>query len=166
MANVKQPYGPWTKQMFTLLRQKGGLKVEAFSAWLFERNIRVDRTLISHWMNGRTHLPADMLVRLSEFTRRSDLVFGEYLRALGCELVEINLNVPKGRDIIEMMLEAGATLGRLQQALIQALSPDSPGGKEITDGEYQELREQLDAFISQLTGLRALLIQKEGKCRK
>lgn len=162
MANVKQPYGPWSRQMLESLKEAGVLKAEAFVSWLHSRDIHIDRTLISHWLNGRTHLPADMLVRLAAFTERADLVFGDYLRALDCELVCIGKQAPSDRDIIDLMLEAGATLGRLQRALIQALAPDSPGGRDITRDECRELRRRLDAFISQLTGLREHLKQREA----
>ena len=163
MANVKHPYGPWSREMLERLRTEGAFKAEAFVSWLRSLNIHVDRSLISHWMSGRTHLPADMLVRLAKFTERADLVFGDYLRAVDCELVRLAESPPPDGDIVELMLEAGATLGRLQRTLIRALSPDSPGGREITRGECRELRQRLDRFISRLTELREHLKQRERR---
>ena len=165
MANIRHPYGPWSRLMFERLREKGALKAEAFVAWLGAKEIHIDRTLVSHWMNGRTHLPADILVRLSQFTGRPDLVFGEYLRELGCELVKLRSGALPDRDIVDLMLEAGATLGRLQRGLIQALAPDSPGGRDLTRDECRDLRQRLDEFITQLTGLRAHLKQREKRRR-
>lgn len=149
--------------MFQRLKEKGVFKAEAFVAWLQERDLHIDRTLVSHWMNGRTHLPADILVRLAQFTDRADLVFGEYLRALECELVHLDSAAPEDRDIVDLVLEAGATLGHLQRAVIQALAPDSPGGREITGDECRVIRRHLDEFISELTGLRANLTKREGR---
>jgi hypothetical protein len=162
VANVRHPYGPWSRRMFECLKEMGTFKAEAFVCWLAERDIRVDRSLVSHWMNGRTHLPADILVRLSQFTERADVVFGEYLREVGLEPVRLRGTALPDRDIVDLMLEAGATLGRLQRALIQALSPDSPGGREITREECRDLRRRLDDFITRLVGLRAHLKQREA----
>jgi hypothetical protein len=161
MAKVKRPYGPWSISMLETLRKKGVLKAEAFAAWLSEKDLRVDRSLISHWTSGSAHLPADILVRLAQFTGRSDLVFSSYLRELNCELVHLRESALPDRDIVDLMLEAGATLGRLQRALIQALSPDSPGGRNITREECRDLRCRLDDFIAQLTNLRAYLKHRE-----
>ncbi len=161
MANVKHPYGPWSERMFARLREQKIFKTEAFVAWLSDREIRVDRSLVSHWMSGRTHLPADILVRPAQFTGRAEQVFGEYLREVGCEPVHLRSTALPDRDIVDLMLEAGATPGRLQRAVIQALAPDSPGGRDITRGECRELRQRLDVFITQLADLRAGLKQRE-----
>lgn len=162
MARVKRLYGPWSRAMLGELRRRGELKAEALVAWLGERGLPVDRTLVSHWTAGRSHLPADLLPRLAQFCGRPELVFGEYLRAAGCELVHLPGGEVPDRDLVELMLEAGASLGRLHRALIVAIAPDSPGGKAITAAECGELRRRLDAFIHQLVELRALLARREA----
>jgi hypothetical protein len=149
--------------MFVKLREEGLFKAEAFVTWLESKERRIDRTLISHWMSGRTHLPADILVHLAEFTGRPRLVFGEYLRDIKCEVVHLKAALIEDKDIVDLMLEAGVSLGRLQRALIQTLAPDSPGGRDITSEECRDLRVRLDEFISQLTGFRAELKKREEK---
>jgi hypothetical protein len=161
MARIKHPYGPWSGRMFDVLRETGAFKAEAFVSWLTERRITIDRTLVSHWMNHRVHLPADILVRLAEFNGRPDWVFSHFLRAVGCELVQLKETPPADGDIVDLMLQAGATLGKLNQVLIQSLAPESPGGRAITRDECTKIRQGLDDFISQLTGLRAHLRQRE-----
>ena len=103
-------------------------KVEAFVSWLAARGIHVDRSLVSHWTAGRTHLPADVLPLLAEFSGRPDVVYGPYVRPLGWEVVAIPKSVTSDEDLIDLMLSAGAHLGRLHEALADARSPDSPGG--------------------------------------
>lgn len=157
MATVKRPYGPWSRTMLARLRNQGFLKVEALVHWLAERNTQVDRTLVSHWSAGRTHLPADLLPLLAAFTGRPDLVYAEYLRAAHCDVIHIPQETVADKDLIDLMLEAGASLGRLQTALLEARSPASPGGETITAEERNTLRDQVDDLIQQLANLRAQL---------
>ena len=143
--------------MLMWLREQGLLKVEAFIAWLAERDIKIDRTLVSHWAAGRSHLPADLLPLLAEFTESPEAVFSPFLKDLGFRAVELPRGVPEDRDLINLILEAGGALGRLQRALCEARSPESPGGEEITAEERDELRGCLDVLIQRLADLRSRL---------
>jgi len=157
MATVKRPYGPWSQSMLQGLRDRGELKVAAFVAFLEERRIKIDRTLVSHWIAGRSHLPADILPLLAQFTGRPDLVFGHHLRAANCAPVRLPEAVPEGRKLTELLLMLGVTLGRLQAAVVEAWSPASPGGEAITREERGQLMSLLDELIQQLADLRAQL---------
>ena len=148
------------------LRNRDELKVEAFVAWLAERGIRIDRTLVSHWIAGRSHLPADILPLLSQFSGRPDLVFGEHLRAANCTPVRISEAIPEGRQLTELILSLGASLGRLNAAVVEAWSPDSPGGESITQDEREGLVQLLDELIQQMADLKAQLRRIEHAQRK
>jgi len=139
------------------LKQHGVLKVEAFLAWLADRQINIDRTLVSHWIGARSHLPADILPCLADFTGRPELVFGPYVREVECEIVRVPHNPLGTRELIEMVLALGATLGRLQSGVIAARSPQSPGGEEITPEERKELGKTLDELIHLLVGIKEQL---------
>ncbi len=160
MATVKGPYGPWSRSVLEALRERGLFKVEAFVAHLSERGVRVDRTLVSHWRAGRTHLPADLLPILAEFTGRPDLVYGPYLREAGCEVVRLPRGALEDRDLVDLILDAGATLGRLQRALFDARRPSSPGGEAVTPDERAELLGRVDELIQRLADLRARLARR------
>ena len=157
---VKRPYGPWSLGMLGSLRQRGLLKVEAFVHYLAERDLSVDRTLVSHWASGRAHLPADLLPHLARFTNSPEHVFGEYLHEVCCEVVRLPRGETSSQSLIQLLLEAGALLGRLQRSLIQAMAPDSPGGEAITTDERAELSTRLDTLIHQLIDIRARLNAK------
>jgi hypothetical protein len=158
MGAAKQPYGDWSTTMLAKLKESGCLKVEALVAWLSERDINVDRTLVSHWSADRSHLPADMLPLLAEFSERPDLVFAPYLRAVGCDVVRLPDGRTKDRELIDLMLDSAASLGKLQDCLREARAPESPGGVAITNSERDELRAQLDDLQQQLADLRVRLI--------
>ncbi len=159
MAQVKRPYGPWSKATLARLRngEGEGFKTEAFIAWMDEHDLHIDRTLLSHWAAGRTHLPADLLPLLAEFTGRPEEVFAEYLHPLRCELVRL----PRGRDreatLVDLVLGAAASLGRVEIALVEARSAESPGGVEITADERKVLLERVDLLMQQLADLRRRL---------
>jgi hypothetical protein len=154
MGTVKQPYGHWTQEMLESLRRRGLFKVEAFVAWLGEQGIHVDRTLVSHWCAGRSHLPADLLPLLAEFSSRPDIVFSNYLRHVGCDVFRVPAGRPQDQELVDLVLDVGAALGRLQTALRAARAPESPGGTAITQDERTVLLQQTDELIQQLADLR------------
>ncbi len=156
-------YGSWSHHMLQSMRERGLLKVEAFVAWLAARDIRVDRTLVSHWAAGRTHLPADLLPLLAEFSGDPEAVFGGYVRAAECEVVRMPVSDTKDADLIDLMLSAGASLGRLQQALADARSPESPGGVAITAEERAALQVRLDQLMHLLADVRSRLRQGQAR---
>lgn len=157
MGQAKKPYGPWSQKMLTRLRAHQQLKVEAFVLWLDERGITIDRSLVSHWIAGRAHLPADALPLLAEFSGHPELVFGDFLRAIGCELQKLPTARAQTRELADHLLEAGGAVGNLQDSLLRAKSPDSPGGEIITDDERHALSDEVDTLIQQLTDLKATL---------
>ncbi len=163
MGVAKRPYGPWGRAMLRELRGKDLLKVEAFVAWLGERGLPIDRTLVSHWSAGRSHLPADVLPLLAEFTGRSDVVYGPFLRDSGHEIVDIPLAEARERDLTDLVLECNADLGRLQAALLAARRPESPGGEAIVESERAELRSLLDDLMHRLAQLRAQLAAGDAR---
>ncbi len=147
------------------LREEGVLKVEALVQWLGSRGTVVDRTLVSHWGGGRSHLPADVLPLLAEFTERPELVFGPYLHAVNCYVYHLPDHAADGTELTDLMLEAGACLGRLQHTLAEARSPDSPGGVTITEEERHALAERLNELIHHLAEVRAGLMPVTKKRR-
>ncbi len=157
MAKTRREYGSSSRTMLRALRDSGLLKVEALVAWLKGREIHVDRTLVSHWVAGSTHLPADLLPLLAEFTGRPDQVFGEYVRVVECEVVQIPSASAEDEDLTDLLLGASASLGRLHQVLCEARSPASPGGVTITADERAELSTRLDELIHLLADVRARL---------
>ncbi|MCA9570678.1 MAG: hypothetical protein KC656_22710 [Myxococcales bacterium] len=150
-------YGAWTGNMLGGMREDGLLKVEAFVAWLDARGVQVDRSLVSHWCAGRTHLPADLLPLLAEFSGDTAAVFGPFVRDLGWELVRIPDAPVTDEDLVDLMLSASAHLGRLHEALAHARSPDSPGGVAITADERAALQDRVDALIHLLADVRRRL---------
>jgi hypothetical protein len=118
----------------------------------------VDRTLVSHWSAGRTHLPADLLPLLAEFSGRPDEVFGAFVRAVDCDVVRIPARATADADLIDQVLAAGASLGRLHQALADARAPDSPGGMAITPEERSALQRRFDELITRLADTRARML--------
>jgi hypothetical protein len=166
MGTVKRPYGPWSKEMLEGCRQAGVLKVEALVEWLASRGTTVDRTLVSHWGAGRSHLPADVLPLLAEFTERPELVFGPYLHAVNCYVYHVPDHAADGTELTDLMLEAGGCLGRVQHTLAEARSPDSPGGVAITDEEREELADRLNELIHHLAEVRAGLMPAKKKRRR
>lgn len=157
MGSARRHYGPWSQQMLQHLRDRDLLKVEALTAFLAARDLPVDRTLISHWASGRTHLPADLLPLLAEFCGEPEQVFGEYLRAVDCEVVRIPVSVPEDEDLVDLVLAAGASLGRLHQSLHDARAPEGPGGVAITEVEREALQHRVDELIQLLADVRARL---------
>ncbi|MEZ4316182.1 MAG: hypothetical protein R3F61_01705 [Myxococcota bacterium] len=156
MGNTRR-YGTWSTTMLQTLRDDDYLKVEAFVSWLAGRGIEVDRSLVSHWCAGRTHLPADLLPLLADFCGHPEGVFGGFVREVGCEVVPTPVSETTDADLIDLMLAAGACMGRLQQALADARSPSSPGGVDITLDERAELQLRLDQLMHLLADVRARL---------
>lgn len=143
--------------MLARLRGDGQLKVEAFVSWLDARGLSIDRTLVSHWIGGRAHLPADALPLLAQFSGHPELVFGDYLRAVGCELQQLPEARVQARELADHMLEAGVAVGHLQAMLLEAKAPESPGGAVITQEERAELNGHVDKLVQQLLDLKASL---------
>ena len=163
MASVKRPYGPWSCAMLASLRRRRLLKVDAFVRWLSERGIEVDRTLVSHWIAGRSHLPADLLPLLAEFTGHAELVFDEYVHPTDCEVVHVPHGIKGDHELTELMLALGAAFGHLQQHIIEARAQSSPGGSEITGDERLELLEHLETLIHPLIDLKAQLASEPAR---
>ncbi|MBN2361849.1 MAG: hypothetical protein JXR83_20530 [Deltaproteobacteria bacterium] len=157
MASVKRPYGPWSCSMLAELRRHRLLKVDAFVSWLAERGIEVDRTLVSHWIAGRSHLPADLLPLLAEFTGQPEQVFDAFVHPASCELVHVPRGVKGDRELTELLLAVGAAFGHLQHLAVMARAPASPGGVQITAEERSELLDHLQSLIQQLIDLKAQL---------
>lgn len=157
MNQVKRPYGHWSCDMMAQLRERGVLKVEAFIHWLANQDICVDRTLVSHWVAGRSHLPADLLPLLADFTGHPEFVFGPYLKELHCDVVHLPRSQASSQELVDLVLAAGATLGELQQALVQARLPDSPCGEAISTDERDRLLQHLEELLHRLAELRAKL---------
>ncbi len=157
MGAAKRTYGAWSREMLRSLRENEELKVEAFVAWLDSRGVKIDRTLLSHWFADRSHLPADLLPHLAQFTGRPELVYGPYLKDSECELVHLQLGPPDDRELTDRMLEVGASLGRIHRTVIDARLPDSEGGEDITETERQHLVKHISHLIHQLAELRARL---------
>ena len=149
--------------MLASLRRRHLLKVDAFVHWLAERGIEVDRTLVSHWIAGRSHLPADLLPLLAEFTGQPEQVFDEFVHPSACELVHVPRGIKGDRELTELMLALGAAFGHLQQHIIEAREPSSPGGAEITGDERVELLEHLETLIHQLIDLKAQLASEPAR---
>ncbi len=162
MGKTRRAYGTWSQSMLRDLRDRGRLKVSALVAWLAGRDVHVDRTLVSHWTTGATHLPADLLPLLAEFCGHPHEVFGPYVRAVDCELVDVPASPAGGEDLVDLLLGAGASLGRLQQALHDARAPESPGGVAVTEEERAALRLRLDELIHVLADIRARLRAAEA----
>ena len=163
MASVKRPYGTYSRAMLAALRRRHLLKVDAFVLWLAERGIEVDRTLVSHWIAGRSHLPADLLPLLAEFTGHAELVFDEFGHPSACELGHVPRGIKGDRELTELMLALGAAFGHLQQHIVEARAPSSPGGAEITAEERIELLEHLETLIHQLNDLKAQIASEPGR---
>lgn len=143
--------------MMESVREGGLLKMEAFAAWLGERGVKVDRTLVSHWASGRSHLPADLLPLLAEYTDNPERVFGPYVREIGCELMRLPIEDPSANDLLRLFLAAGAQLGMLHHSLAAAIAPEGPGGEAITTEERDELLKRADTLIEQMVNIRAHL---------
>jgi len=148
--------------MLDALRSEGLLKVEAFVAWLGERGVLVDRTLVSHWIGGRAHLPADVLPWLARFCERPERVFGRFVRAAGCEVVRLPDETVTDRELIDLLLEAAGTMGRVHTTLLQARAWESPGGTTVTASERQALAAWVDELMHQLAELRHALRSGPG----
>lgn len=149
--------------MMESVREGGLLKMEAFAAWLNERGVKVDRTLVSHWASGRSHLPADLLPLLAEYTGSPERVFGPYVREIGCELMRLPVESPEATDLLRLFLSAGAHLGLLHESLAAAIAPDGPGGEAITPEERDELLKRADSLIEQLVNIRGHLRELDTK---
>ena len=143
--------------MMESVRHDGLLKMEAFAAWLAERGVKVDRTLVSHWASGRSHLPADLLPLLAQYTDCPERVFGPYVRELGCELMRLPQGETQASDLLRLFLSASAQLGLLHESLADAIAPDGPGGEAITGSERDEMLARADTLIEQLDSIRGHL---------
>ena len=149
--------------MMEAVRHDGLLKMEAFAQWLAERGVKVDRTLVSHWASGRSHLPADLLPLLAEFTDCPERVFGPYVRELGCEVMRLPRGDTGSGDLLRLFLAASAQLGLLHESLADAIAPDGPGGEAITESERNEMLARADTLIEQLVSIRGHLKELDAE---
>jgi len=159
LGTVK-PYGSSSREMLAELRDGQHLKVEAFVAWMDAGGNPIDRSLVSHWCAGRSHLPADVLPLLANFTGQPEAVFGPYLRPAHCTVAHVPDGTESDEDLVDLILEAGSTLGKLQHALHEARMPESPGGHAITTDERDGLRHHLDELIQRLADIRVRLVDE------
>ncbi len=105
----------------------------------------VDKSQISHWKNPEsTEFPSwPRLTQLVEAMQEWPGVMRhepleEMNRYFGCRASDINYNSEISIDAL-MSLFAGSS-GKALQAFLQATSPDSPGGRNLTKEERVELQ--------------------------
>lgn len=144
---IRHAYGDHSRRLLLALRRRGLLDTEALATWIGEATGHpVARQLVSQWISGDAHLPADVLPLLADFVGDADLVFGPLRRA--CTIAEPDAPAPRSEpDAIHGLSHRMATL---QLALVEARAPSSAGGSDLTDDERHALIEQAERLQEEL----------------
>lgn len=148
---IRHRYSDTSRPMLLALRRRGLLDTEAFAAWIGEATGEpVCHQLVSQWVTGDAHLPADALPLLVDFVGDEALVLGAYHRAH-------HLAAPQVPEEAAAERRLALGMARLQVALIEARDPTSGGGGELSDAERQEhirqaenLGREIEQYLSAL----------------
>ena len=143
---ARRSYSNTSRPMLAALQRRGLLDQEAFAAHLESATGElITRQVVSQWVTGDSHLPADVLEHLADFTGRADLVLAPFARASGAHVV-----------VSDPVVAA-------QGAVLAAIDPAGPRGVAVDATERadlvrvaEDLRAQLDSLLVTLGPPRAV----------
>lgn len=154
---ARRSYGNRTRRMLSALQAREILNQEAFAQHITDATgEEVTRAQISQWCTGECHLPAEVLVHLSDFTGRPDLVFGPLARASG-GIVSTSSPSPHSVTPESAVHSVGKRLVEAQAAVMEVLDPSGPSGAGVGDQERENLRRVAQDLRSQLDQLDQML---------